>query len=389
MPRKARIVLGSAATHQVLEGGRGAAKSYAIADSLLVENAELPLKVLCAREIQNSIKDSVHHLLEVRMQALEIENCYSVTDDHIRSGCGGSFIFKGLKKDINTIRSMEGIDRTWVAEAEKIKMDVWDVLLPTVLRKPGSIIIVDFNPENEKSDTYNLFVKNPPPSTIRAHMTYRDNDFFPDRLREQMEYCKRIDHDKYMHIWEGQFKKYGEDLILKNFIIEEFEAPSDADFRFGADFGFSKDPSVLGRMYVRGKILFIDYEAYGHGIEIHELPSFYDTVPGVRKWKITADSERPDTISYINRQGFNIVGAKKGKGSVEDGIQFLRGFEKIIIHPRCTHAASDFGNYRWKRDKISNEILAIPAEGSDHWPDAARYALEDYMKAKEADIKWL
>ncbi len=91
----------------------------------------------------------------------------------------------------------------------------------------------------------------------------------------------------------------------------------------------------------------------------------------------------------MNRKGFNIVGAKKGKGSVEDGIQFLRSFERIVIHPRCKHAAEDFGNYRWKRDKISNEILAIPAQGSDHWPDAARYALEDYMKAQAPEIRWI
>ncbi len=389
MPLKARKVLGSKYRHQILEGGRGSAKSYSIADSLLVDASEQPLRNLCTRELQTSIKDSVYRLLCDRIYPLGLQDYFDVKGDEITSSCGSSFIFKGLRHNINGIRSTEGIDRCWVAEAETVTMASWDILFPTLFRKPGCKLIVDFNPENERSATHQLFIKNPPPDTIRAHLTFRDNDFFPDALRQQMEYCKRVDPDKYQHVWEGKLKHYGEDLIIKNFVVEPFETPIDAEFRFGADFGFSKDPSVLGRMYVKERILFIDYEAYGHGIEIEELPNLYRTIPDVDKWKITADSERPDTISFLNRKGFNIVGAKKGKGSVEDGIQFLRSFEKIIIHPRCKHAASEFGNFRWKRDKITNEILAIPAEGSDHWPDAARYALEDYMKAKQEDIKWL
>jgi phage terminase large subunit len=91
----------------------------------------------------------------------------------------------------------------------------------------------------------------------------------------------------------------------------------------------------------------------------------------------------------MSRKGFNIRGSKKGKGSVEDGIQFLRGFEDIIIHPRCRGAIDNFTNYKWKQDRISQEVLPIPADGSDHWPDAARYALEDFIKNKEANIRWL
>ena len=91
----------------------------------------------------------------------------------------------------------------------------------------------------------------------------------------------------------------------------------------------------------------------------------------------------------MQRKGFNIVGAEKGKGSVEDGIQFLRGFEEIIIHPRCRGAVDNFANYKWKRDRVTNEILPIPADGSDHWPDTARYALESYVKSKEPRITWL
>ena len=182
----------------------------------------------------------------------------------------------------------------------------------------------------------------------------------------------------------GKFKRYANALIFKGKVRadEQFETPSGVQFYFGADFGFSVDPSVLGRMFVKDSRLFCDYEAYGVGIEIEELPAFFDTVPEVRKWEIVADSARPDTISYLERAGFRIVGAEKGKGSVEDGIEFLRSFEEIVIHPRCRGARDNFLNYKWKTDRITEEILPIPAKGSDHWCDAARYALERYIKKK-------
>jgi len=130
------------------------------------------------------------------------------------------------------------------------------------------------------------------------------------------------------------------------------------------------------------KTLCIDYEFYGVGIEINELESAFDTIPEIRKWKITADSQRPDTISFLAQKGFHIVAAEKGPGSVEDGIAFLRGFEEIIIHPKCRGAVDNFNNYKWKTDRITNEILPIPAAGSDHVPDSLRYALEPYIKRK-------
>ncbi len=389
MPRKARIVLGSGKRYQVLEGGRGKGASYSIADSLLTESAYVPLRNLCTREIQNSIRDSVHRLLSDRIYALGLEDYYEVTEKEIRSLCGSLFIFKGLRSNTREIKSTEGIDRCWVAEAEGVSQESWDILIPTI-RKEGSQIKIDFNPENEQSATYKTFVLNAPPDSIRAHMTWRDNEMFPEVLRKEKDYCRRVDYEKYLHVWEGQVKKYGQLCIFGDkFRIEAFETPEDTRFYFGADWGFSNDPTVLARMWIKDNKLFLDHEFFAVGVEINELERAFDTVPGSRKWKITGDSERPDTISHMRNKGFNIVGAKKGKGSVEDGIQFLRGFEEIIIHPRCRGAIDNFGNYKWKQDRITQEILPIPADGSDHWPDAARYALEDYIKMKDPKIRWL
>lgn len=382
-------MIAAKARYKVLKGGRGSGKSYSFADALISRAVNEKLRILCTRETQNSIRDSVHRLLSDRIAALDYDDQFVIQKDGIYGRRGSEFLFKGLHHNISEIKSTEGIDICWVEEAEKVTEDSWQTLTPTI-RKENSEIWVSFNPEDEDSATHKRFIKFPPPDCVSAHLTYRDNAMFPEVLRREMEYDKRVDPDKYEHVWEGAIKGYSDALVFKNkILIEEFETPADAEFKFGADFGFSADPAVLGRMFIKDNKLYIDYEAYGIGVEIDDLERFYDTVPGVRTWEIVADSERPDTISYLRQRGFNIKGAAKGKGSVEDGISFLRGFEKIIIHPRCRGAADNFKNYKWKKDKITDKILPIPAAGSDHWPDAARYALEAYIKSRNPNIRFL
>lgn len=390
MPDSAQRVLGAVARYKVLSGGRGSAKSYSIADALIARSVHEKLRILCTRENQNSIRDSVHRLLSDRILALKYDPFFNIQKDSIRCQVSGSeYLFKGLRHNISEIKSTEGIDICWIEEAERVSEDSWSTLIPTI-RKEGSEIWVSFNPESENSPTHKRFITNRPPDCKYAHLTYRDNDMFPEVLRREMEYDKRVDKDKYEHVWEGKCKGYSDLLIFKGKVrVEDFETPADAQLFYGADFGFSQDPAVLVRMFMQDNKLFIDYEAYGVGVEINELEQFYDSVPGARQWEIIADSERPDTISHIRQKGFNIRGAKKGPGSVDDGIMFLRGFEEIVIHPRCRGAVDNFNNYKWKKDAITGLPLPVPQAGSDHVPDACRYALERYIKSKNPNIRFL
>lgn len=320
---------------------------------------------------------------------MKLSDYFTITQDSIKGVYGSEIIFRGLKNNISEIKSLQGISIAWVEEAERVSKDSWETLIPTI-REPNSEIWVSFNPESPDSPAYKMFVLSQREDSVVDFLNWDDNDMFPDVLRREMEYCKRVDLEMYEHIWMGKVKQYAQDVIFKDkFIVEEFDTPEDAEFKFGADFGFSKDPSALIRSFIKDKKLFIDYEAYGHGVEIEELPAFYDSVPESRKWEIIADSERPDTISFLRQKGFLIVGAEKGKGSVEDGIQFLRSFEKIIIHPRCTGAKTDFSNYRWKKDRITDQILPVPIDAANHAVDAQRYALEKYIKAKVPQVQWL
>lgn len=389
MPQKAQTVLMAKKRYKVLEGGRGSGKSTSIADTLLCRARKEKLRILCTREMQNSIRDSVYRLLIDRIEALGFTNDFIAQRESIVSLVGSEFIFKGLRHNISEIKSTEGIDICWVEEAEKVTVYSWDTLVPTI-RKEGSEIWISFNPEEEKSATYQRFIKAENPDCAKAHLTFQDNKYFPEVLRKEMEYDKRVDFEKYMHVWEGQVKRYGEAVIFHNkIVVEDFETPEKVELRFGADWGFSNDPTVLLRCFIQEGKLYIDHEFYAVGVEITELERAFDTVPGSRKWKIVGDCERPDTISYLRQRGFNIVGAEKGKGSVEDGIEFIRSFEAIVIHPRCRGSIDNFTNYRWKRDRVTNEILPIPADGSDHAPDSARYALESYIKAKVPNIRFL
>lgn len=385
MPDKAIEVLSSDNREKVLEGGRGSAKSYSMADAIIVKCASVPLLVLCARETQRSIKDSVHKLLSNRIDALGFTNHFKVQRDSITSTCGSEIIFKGLRHNISEIKSTEGIDICWVEEAEKVSEESWITLIPTI-RKEGSEIWISFNQEDEKSATKERFINNPAPYCISAHMTYRDNKHFPDVLRKLMEYDKVNDPEKYEHVWEGKVKKYHDAIIFTKAVQEEFEAPKCVKFYYGCDWGFSNDPMALARMFIIGRVLYIDYCFYAIGVENTELHAAFETVPGIRQHVVRADCSRPETISYMNGyggktgeiEGFDVIG--EGKLTIEEGIQFMKSFEKIVIHSRCLGAWHDFDNYRWKQDAKTLEVLKIPLDKSNHVPDLVRYALRPLIK---------
>jgi len=382
-PEKSLRVLEPPARYKILHGGRGSAKSWSIARRLVLRAAFTKLRILCTREIQASIKDSVHRLLTDQIKSLGLGEYFVAQENTIKSTSGSEFIFKGLRNNTDEVKSTEGVDICWVEEAEAVSEASWRVLIPTI-RKDGSEIWISFNPKDENSATYTRYVKGLPDNALREEMNYEDNPWFPDVLRQEMEYDKRTDYEKYLHVWRGKPEKYGEALIFRGkFRVEEFETPKDVEFYFGLDFGFSVDPLAFNRYFIIGKTLYIDQEVYGLGIELDDIPKRLDEIPGARKWRITADSARPDTISYLRKKGFQIYGAEKGEGSVEDGITFLRSFEAIIIHPRCRGAKDNFENYKWKVDKNTGMILPVPVDASNHVPDNARYALEKLIKSKK------
>lgn len=374
--------------YKVFWGGRGAAKSWSIARALVLLAVQGKLRILCAREFQNSITDSVHRLLTDQIWALGLERYFNITANSIESTSGSQFLFKGLRKSIQEIKSTEGIDICWVEEAQSVSNDSWDTLIPTV-RKNNSELWISFNPYEEEDPTYQRFVLRPPPDSIVVKVGWEDNLWFPDVLNKERLYLRSIDLEAYDHIWGGNPKAITDAVIFgKRTTVEGFETPADARFFFGADWGFANDPSVLLRSFIQDECLFIDYEQFGYGVEIDELPALFDKVPGARLWPIKADSSRPETISYMKRKGFNISAADKWEGCVEDGVAHLKAFRKIVIHERCKHMDDERRLYRYKVDKKSGDVLPVIVDKHNHGWDSERYALDGYIQRRGQDSVW-
>ena len=378
--------------YKVFYGGRGSGKSWAVARALLIMALSRPLRILCAREYQTSIADSVHKLLAEQIDALGLSKWYTVTKNGITNAMGSEFIFKGIHHNIMEIKSTEGVDICWIEEAQAVSEESWQVLIPTV-RKPGSEIWITFNPLDEDDPTYKRFVVAPPPAAYVAKINWRDNPWFPDVLREEMEYMRRVDPEGYAHVWEGEVRTISDAVIFKGkYEVRPFETPKDARFFYGADWGFAQDPTVLLRCFVQDRTLYVDYETYGVGVDIDDLArpegspgrSMFDEVPESRRWPIYADSARPETISYVRQRGFNIRAADKWPGSVEDGIAYLRSFERIVIHERCRHMAQEARLYSYVVDKKTEEILPRAEDAHNHCWDALRYALCKYITRRRA-----
>ena len=362
--------------YKIYFGGRGGGKSHAFAIALILKAYSAPIRVLCTREFQSSIADSVHRLLADKINDMGLSQWFDVTQSSITSTAGAQFIFKGLRHSIQEIKSTEGVDICWVEEAQAISENSWEVLIPTI-RKEGSEIWLSFNPSEETDPTYQRFVINTPPDSVCEKVGWEDNSFFPATLDAERRYMLSIDPEAYDHVWGGDCRKIGEAVIFRNRVeIDAFDDPPEGtQLYYGADWGFSQDPTVLIRCWVQGKCLYIDREAYGLGVEIDNIPALFDKVTGSRDWGIKADNSRPETISHIRRKGFNINGAMKWPGSIEDGIAVMKGFEKIIVHSRCEQTAREFRLYSYKTDRLTEEVLPIIIDKHNHCIDSIRYAI--------------
>jgi len=367
--------------YKVMRGGRGSGKSRSAAAVLLLQAAAEPHRVLCAREIQKSIKDSVKRLLDDEIKRLGLESFYESVENEIRGKNGSLFIFAGLRGNSASIKSMEGITRCWVEEAQTISRASLDDLVPTI-RTPGSEIWFTYNPRFDTDPIDVMFKADElPPNTLLLHVNWQSNYWFPEVLRQEMDYDKRRDLDKYLHIWEGQYQTSSEARVFKNWTIEEFEVDAEATIRQGADWGFSVDPTVLVQCYIKGRKLYIPYEAYRVGCEIVDTPALFMSLPDSEKWPMVADSARPETISHLQRNGFpKITSAIKGAKSVEEGVEFLKSFD-IVVHPRCKHLIDELTLYAFKTDPLTSEVMPVLADKDNHVIDALRYALEGARRA--------
>lgn len=376
------------ARYKGAHGGRGSGKSHFFAELIIESCLFRRTDAVCVREIQRTLKQSVKKLLESKIRKLGVSDSFRITDKEIHTPGGGIIIFEGMQSHTaDSIKSLEGFDIAWVEEAHTLSQRSLDLLRPTI-RRPGSELWFTWNPDLPTDPVDSLLRgESPPPDAVVVEANYRDNPWFPKELKAEMEYDRARDPDKYAHIWLGEYRRNSEARVFKNWTVEEFERPAGTVFRLGADWGFASDPSTLVRCSVDGNRLYVDYEAYMIGCEIVNLPDLFDRVPESRKWFITADSARPETISYMRSHGYpKINPAVKGKDSVHDGVEFLKSYD-IVVHPRCTHLIDELTLYSYKVDRLTGSILPILEDKENHMIDALRYALEGVRKTPQRTVR--
>lgn len=369
------------------KGGRGSGKSFSFAKMAAVWGSLEKLRILCTRELQDSIKESFHAELKNAIASEPwLAATYEVGVDYLRGRNGTEFLFKGLRHNIGSIKSTAQIDLCIVEEAEDVPEASWLALEPTI-RAERSEIWTLWNPQTEGSPVDRRLVKVSPPRSRGVELNYRDNPWFPGVLEEQRQHQQRtLDAETYAHIWDGAYLKQGKASVFAGkWRIDDFVPGDDWDGPyFGLDFGFANDPTAGTKCWINGERLMLEYEGGSVGLELDDTPSFLKAkLPGVEDHVMRADNARPESISHLKRHGLPRVQAcEKGKGSVEDGIAHIKSYSEVIIHSRCERTAAEFRDYSYKVDRLTGDVQPVLVDANNHYIDALRYALEPVMKAR-------
>ena len=368
------------------KGGRGSGKSHFFAEMLVESHILNPdCNSVCIREIQKSLKFSAKKLIEDKIRSMGVSHLFDITLTEIRNKNGnGIIIFQGMQDHTSdSIKSLEGFDIAWCEESQSISKRSVELLLPTI-RKKDSEVWFSWNPYMDNDPVETMINWNKDEDSICIHVNYLENPFIDDILIKEAERHKRNKPDSFDHVWLGKYATKSDSQIFKDkYDIKDFTVDeSFGNPLFGMDFGFANDPTTGIKVYIKNDILYISDEAYKVGLELDDTSMYLKSkIKDIEKYVICADCARPESISYLKRNGLpKIRGVKKWSGSVIDGIEFIKSFDKIIIHPKCENTISEFRLYSYKIDKRTDTILPDVEDSNNHIIDAIRYALEPIYK---------
>jgi phage terminase large subunit len=373
--------------YKVAWGGRGAAKSWNFARALVIMAAQRRIRILCARETQKSIADSVHKLLADQIRMLGLGWCYEVLQSSITSVNGSEFFFAGLRHNIDNIKSVEACDIAWVEEAQAVSRGSWEVLIPTI-RKEGSEIWATFNPDLESDDTYQRFVVHPPPGAAVVKLSYRDNPWFPQVLRDEAEHLRKVDPAAYHHVWEGHCKSAAEGAIYAAEIRSAesenrigrvpYDATKPVDTFW--DLGFGDSTAIWFAQAVGGEYRLIDYvdgaaKPLEHYLrQLQDRPYLYGTyfLPwDARAKELGSGTSIEELIRAAGRRCQIVT-----RLSVADGINAARTMFRQCWFDRekCADGLQALRHYRYQRnDELGTARREPLHDWASHASDAFRY----------------
>lgn len=372
--------------YKVLYGGRGGAKSWGVARALLLMGASKPMRILCAREVQKSIGDSVLQLLDDQINQLGLSHFYEVQKTALIGKNGTTFGFEGLHHNVNSLKSYEGADICWVEEAVTVSKNSWDVLIPTI-RKAGSEIWMTFNPELEEDETYQRFVLNPPKDAIVININWDDNPWFPDVLRQEMQDMKLRSPLDYQNIWLGKPRQAVEGAIYAGELDKAHEegrimkVPYDESKPVNTywDLGHSDQTAIWFIQQVGFEYRVLEYYSNSHKKLHHYLKELRDRsyTYGTHYLPHDAKAETLSANKTVEQQVRDVLGSVQvvPQGRIQDGIEQVRlkfplcYFDKEL----CADGLTAMRRYAFKRDIESGKISAKPEHNIwSHGADAFR-----------------
>ena len=393
VPEKAR--------YRVLYGGRGGSKSWNIARALLLKGCEQKIRILCAREYQTSIKDSVHKLLCDQIFALGIEAHYEITERSLRGNNGTEFIFVGVKNNTNNVKSIEGIDICWVEEAQSVTPNSWNVLVPTI-RKADSEIWISFNPELPTDETWKRFVISPPENAVVQKINWSDNPYFPEVLDLERRALQGRDIEAYNNVWEGIPRQTVNGAIFaKEVTMADLEGricnvPYDASKPVHAvfDLGWADQTACWILQFVGQETRLIRYFEDSQqtiGYYLAKLQSFgylYDTIwlPHDAKAKSLGTGKSIEEIVRASGMKVQIL----GRVPVADSINAARTiFNKCYFDRQNTEEGLQcLRHYRYDVDPDTKMFSAKPLHDEySHGADAFRYIGLMINEPKKAQVQ--
>lgn len=303
--------------YKIAYGGRGSGKSWTIADLLVLMAYQEPKRILCARELQLSIGESVHRLIADCIERRGLSTHFLVEKATIYGNNGSQFLFAGIKNNPTKIKSMEGIDICWTEEAESITAESWNILIPTI-RKPGSEIWATFNPGNVLDETYKRFVVNPPADSYVVKVNWNHNPWFPDVLRQEMENMRESDPELARHIWDGEPVADSALAVIKPMWIS---AAVDAHVKLG----IAATGARIGGFDVADEGPDANAFIWRHGVVVQGAEEWKDQDPNSAARKVFADS----LMLGIDIVNFDNIGVGAGaKGAIREELANLHHHKK-------------------------------------------------------------
>ena len=378
--------------YKVARGGRGSGKSWNFARAILVYCASKQTRVLCTREVQKSIQQSVHQLLSDQIKALGLQSHFEILEKEIRGPHGSQIYFSGLS-DITaqTLKSFEGVDICWCEEAQAITEKSWKTLTPTI-RKAGSEIWITYNPELETDATHARFVINPPPNCVSVLMNYSDNPYFPAVMEEERLHAQQtMKHADYAHVWEGRCKPAVEGAIYFDAMSASVAAgrirqvPHDANLKTHVvfDLGMSDAMTLILVQKVASEVRVIhyiegtqrvlaDYSAELRGLRLDDQAMNWGTLFLPHDGFHTKHQTGKDDATILRGMGWTVQAVPNA--GVTTGIDRAREvFPRVYIHERCERLIECLKRYRWNINSKTGEAVQPLHDQYSHGADAFRY----------------